>query len=627
MCGIAGIVYFDTSRQVNLVDLQNMTDSISYRGPDDQGFYYEGNVGLGFRRLSIIDLNTGHQPFSFKERDLHIVFNGEIYNFQSLRSDLEKKGYIFNSVSDTEVILSLYAEYGTECLGMLRGMFAFAIWDNRKKTLFCARDRFGIKPLYYYCDHNRFIFGSEIKELLFHADLDRTISIRALDSYFTYGYITSDLSIYSQINKLLPAHCLVLKPGESTKVNTRRYWDLPIEPDFSKSENQWIVELEEILSESIKMHMISDVPLGAFLSGGIDSGSVVALMAKNSTRPVKTFSIGFKEKKFSELEYARLVASRYNTEHYEMIIEPESLGLLDRLVGAFDEPFADSSAIPTYYVSKFAREYVTVALSGDGGDELFAGYNSYRKMQRIFKFNINSPLINKYSWGILHKMMPEIVPGKGLTYYLSKNKRNIGAFFSLWTEPERMNLFNRDLRTELNSYRSERIKEHILLNSVSGDFLTKMQELDIRTYMPDDILTKVDRVSMQNSLEVRVPLLDHKFVEHSFRIPSGLKLKGPSQKYIFKKAMRSHLPENILSHHKQGFGIPLKQWFNEDMKKYLHDVFFNKDAHAFEFLEKHYIRKIIQNHNAGTRDFSEKIWSLLFFETWLRNQNALRFRK
>ena len=397
MCGITGIVYNNKDREVDTAVLKKMTDAISHRGPDDEGFYINNNVGLGFRRLSIIDLSTGHQPLSNQDESVYIIFNGEIYNYQEQRQLLKQKGYIFKTTTDTEVILHLYEEYGVNCLQFLRGMFAFAVWDNNKQQLFCARDRFGIKPFYYYKDEEKFVFGSEIKAILKAGNINKKLSNDALDSYLAFGYITSDLSVYENIKKLQPAHYLLLSFNDNKSIQINKYWEINFEPDYSKTENQWKEELEACFSETVKLHMISDVPLGAFLSGGIDSSSVVAMMAKNSNFPVRTFSIGFKEEKFSELNFAHEIADKYGCEHHEQIVEPESISLLPKLVSAYDEPFGDSSAIPTYYVSKLARQYVTVALSGDGGDELFAGYDIYKRFKKInsFPFNFKSPFITK----------------------------------------------------------------------------------------------------------------------------------------------------------------------------------------------------------------------------------------
>ena len=624
MCGIAGKINFDNIQEINPYELKRMTDAIYHRGPDDEGFYINKNVGLGFRRLSIIDLNTGHQPLSNEDGSVWIVFNGEIYNYKELQENLIKQGHIFKTKSDTETIVHLYEQYNTDCIKYLRGMFAFSIWDNNKKQLFCVRDRFGIKPFYYYTDKEKFVFGSEIKAILKGGDIDKTLSYDALDSYFAFSYITSDLSIYKNIKKLLPGHYLLLSFKDKVSIKIKRYWEINFEPDYSKTENQWSDEIESTLSETVKLHMISDVPLGAFLSGGIDSSSVVAMMALNSAVPIKTFSIGFKEQKFNELKFAREVAKKYGCEHHEQIVEPESISLLPKLVSAYDEPFADSSAIPTYYVSKLARESVTVVLSGDGGDELFAGYDNYSKFKRLHSFPLNfkAPYLNKLIWGNIHKLIPPSVKGKGILYFLSQNKEYLGAYLTSWTKEERQKLILNVQRSAKCENSFEFYKEEILKKGMNNDFISNLQNLDMVTYMVDDILTKVDRASMMNSLEVRVPLLDHKFAELSFKIPGNLKLKGKVGKYIFKQAMNSFLPRNVLKHPKQGFGVPLSLWFNEDLKEYVNDTLLSQNPLLSNYLDKNYVKKIIENDRNGMRDFSSKIWSLIFFEEWLKQSQV-----
>ena len=623
MCGITGLVYFNRERKIVPEVLKNMSDSIYHRGPDDEGFYINQNIGLGFRRLSIIDLSTGHQPMTNQHSNVHIVFNGEIYNYLEQREKLIQKGYNFKTKTDTEVILHLYEEYGVNCLQHLRGMFAFAIWDCNKQQMFCARDRFGIKPFYYYIDEGKLIFGSEIKTILKGGNIDKTISIDALDSYFAFGYITSDLSIYKNIKKLQPAHYLLLSFKNKPTIEIRKYWEIHFDPDYSKSESKWEEEIEECFSETVKLHMISDVPLGAFLSGGIDSSSVVAMMAKNSDRPVKTFSIGFKEQKFNELKYAREVAKKYCCEHHEQIVEPESIGLLSKLVNAYDEPFGDASAIPTYYVSQLARKHVTVALTGDGGDELFAGYNNYTRFSILHSkpFNFNSPFLNKLVWGSIHKVIPKNVRGKGLSYLLAQDKKYQFAYMS-WQKKERDKLMLPHVSAINNSAASEAYKINILKGSNIDDQITRMQYLDLQTYMVDDILTKVDRASMMNSLEVRVPLLDHKFAELTFRIPSELKLKGSQQKYILKKTMAPMLPQSILDHPKQGFGLPISIWFKDDLKTYINDTFNSSDCLLYNFLEKQYIKDKIINNRISHVDFSSRIWLLLFLNEWLKQNQS-----
>lgn len=622
MCGITGKIFFSRGRNIEEVELKRMADVIQHRGPDDEGFYIRKNVGLGFRRLSIIDLHTGHQPLCNQNESKWIIFNGEIYNFLELRQQLIQKGYSFKTKTDTEVILKLYEEYGVDCVDYLRGMFGFAIWDDEKKQLFCARDRFGIKPFYYYKDNEKLVFGSEIKSILKSGNIDKTLSDDALDSYFAFGYITSDLSIYKEIKKLQPAHYLLLSFKDQPTIEIKKYWDIVFEPDCSKSEKEWCDEIESALAESVKLHMIADVPLGAFLSGGIDSSSVLAMMAKKSNQPIKTFSIGFKEQKYNELQYAREVAEKYGCEHHEEIVEPESMSLLPKLVHAYDEPFADSSAIPTYYVSKLARKYVTVVLSGDGGDELFAGYDVYKHLKQIYSnpLNFKSPVLNKFIWGNVHRLIPDHGKGKTTTYYYSKDKNLIPAHLSVWSRSERKRLLmNYGFVDHTNV--SENFKERILKRRPDYDFISNMQRLDMQTYMVDSILTKVDRASMLNSLEVRVPLLDHKFAELSFKIPWNLKFNQGNQKYIFKKAMTPYLPSSIFNHPKQGFSVPLEFWFKDDLKEYINDTLLSENSKLSRFLNKKYVTEIIHKNQKGTKDFSSRIWPLLFFEEWLK-QNS-----
>ena len=617
MCGITGRINFDRSQDIDASELKQQTEAIYHRGPDDEGFYINKNIGLGFRRLSIIDLSTGHQPLANEDETIWIVFNGEIYNYRELQEDLVKQGHVFKTRSDTETIVHLYEQYGVDCVKYLRGMFAFSIWDNNKQQLFCARDRFGIKPFYYYTDNEKFVFGSEIKTILKAGNVDKTMSYDALNSFFAYGYITSNLSIYCNIKKLQPAHYLLLTLKDKPTIEIRKYWDIQFEPDHSKSEKQWMEEIEASLSESVKVHMVSDVPLGAFLSGGIDSGSVVALMAKHSGQPIKTFSIGFNDEKYSELKFAREIANKYGCEHHEQVIEPESISLLPKLVRSYDEPFADSSAIPTYYVSKFAREHVKVVLSGDGGDELFAGYNIYGFLRRIHKYNSSSPAFNKFFWNSIHRLLPQKAFGKGLTYLLSQNKELLGAHLCVWPKNERKKLI---LETSMNSYQNtpESFKEEILKNGKGNDFISNLQYLDLQTYMVDSILTKVDRASMLNSLEVRVPLLDHKFAELSFKIPSNMKLKGLEQKYIFKQAVNKFLPHSILNRSKTGFGAPLSVWFKDELKEYVNDKLLNGNPLLSTYLDKSYVKSMVEDSIDGNRDFSSRIWSLLCFEEWLK---------
>jgi len=623
MCGIAGIVYFDKEKSIDPIVLKNMADIINHRGPDDEGFFIDQNIGLGFRRLSIIDLTTGHQPMSNLNNNIHIVFNGEIYNFKELRELLQKKGYLFITQSDTEVILHLYEEYGVDCVQRLRGMFSFAIWDKAKMQLFCARDRFGIKPFYYSLDSFGFLFSSEIKGILKSGEVDKTISSEALDSYFAFGYITSDLSIYKKIKKLQSGHFLLLSLRNRPTIEISKYWSIHFDPDYSKSEKQWIEEIQSCISETVKLHMVSDVPLGAFLSGGIDSSSIVAMMALNSTLPIKTFSIGFENKSFNELKFAREVAEKYGCDHHEQILEPESISLLPKLAQVYDEPFADSSAIPTYYVSKMAREKVAVVLSGDGGDELFAGYEIYQYLKRLYScpLNFKDPNLNKLIWGNINNLIPSGFKGKGITHFLSNNKQYIGAHLTFWTNKERSQLILSNDKQGSNT--SETYKERLIEESAIEDIISSLQYLDLRTYLVDDILTKVDRSSMLNSLEARVPLLDHKFAELTFQIPSQLKFNGTNQKFILKKAMSPYLPESIMNRPKQGFSVPLTSWFKDDLNEYIKDTLISSNNLYSEYLNKNFVNKSVSNSFHSMRNLSNRTWSLLFFEEWLKINKSL----
>ncbi len=623
MCGISGLVYSDAQKHINQQELKLMTDSIKHRGPDDEGFYIDKNVGFGFRRLSIIDLSAGHQPLSNEDDSIWIVFNGEIYNYKELRESLINKGHKFKTNTDTETIVHLYEEYGSDCVKYLRGMFGFMIYDKNKKILFGARDRFGIKPFFYYNAPDKFVFGSEIKSILAVPGLNTNIDSQALNHYFTFGYISGNLSIFKHIRKLRPAESMIFDIS-SGKLSISKYWEMDYNLNVNLSKAEMMDLIDEQLTESVKLHMVSDVPLGAFLSGGIDSSSIVALMSKCSSQPVKTFTIGFREQKYNELEYARIIAKKYNTEHHEYIVEPESIDILPLLIQSVDEPFADNSILPTYFVCKFAREHVKVVLSGDGGDELFLGYNSYPKMNLIHKYNFPSATVNKYLWGAVNYLVPNQFFGKGYTYYLAQDKNHLGAYSSyLWMKPERKQLYNNNLLCDIFGTYPEDYKIELLKHSKAPDFITKMQELDISTYMVDDILTKVDRTSMLNSLEVRVPLIDHVFAQHVFNIPSKYKFQGSRKKYLFKESMKKYLPPEIFNRAKQGFDLPVTAWFKKDLKVYMSDMICNRNAEIYDYVNYDYVQKILQYDKSGMRHFSLRIWSLLILEEWLQQNKKL----
>jgi len=601
-----------------------MTDSLTPRGPDDRGVVIDGNVGLGFRRLSIIDLEGGHQPMANEDESVWIVFNGEVYNFPELRDWLVKEGHAFRTRTDTETLVHLYEQVGPSMVDHLRGMFAFAIWDKNRQRLFCARDRFGIKPFFFHQSGERFVFGSELKAVMKDPEVPDRIDIRALDSYLHNGYIEGERTIYQAVRKLSPAHCLLIDVGKSAVPRIWRYWDIRMAPKQGRSVEEWCEELDATLSEAVRIRLVSDVPLGAFLSGGIDSSSVVALMARHSARPVKTFSMGFEESSHNELEYARAVAKRYGTEHHEKIVRPQAVELLPRLVEAYDEPFADSSAIPTYMVSKFAREHVTVVLSGDGGDELFAGYKVYNKIRRLNRWNKVPTALRQATWGLLHRLLPDKMVGKGLSYYLSLAPEALQASFGIWTLNERRRLLRPDVRRSLEGEPSETLKRLLGRAASADNWVAKAQEVDMRTYLVDDILTKVDRVSMCNSLEARVPILDHKVAELSFRIPTELKLRNGEGKYILKRAMQPLLPDEVLNHRKQGFAVPLAGWFRTELRDHMEERLFAVSSPLDEFIDRSYVRSVVDAHHAGMRDFGQRLWSLLFLEEWLSSRESAR---
>ncbi len=614
MCGISGmLVQAGFEKLVNRDNLQKMAESIKYRGPDDAGYYISGPLGFAFRRLSIIDLDNGHQPMCNEDGSVWVIYNGEIYNYASLRKDLIARGHIFKTKTDTETIIHLYEEMGTECTSLLRGMFAFAIWDDKKKMLFCARDRFGIKPFYYSQDPQGFFFGSEIKSFISLVG-EKQVLPSALDYYLTYGYTPADQTIFKGIHKLPAGHQLTVT--QSNKPAIERYWDIKIQPVYDITEEEWAHNLLEKLRESIKIRLRSDVPLGVLLSGGIDSGAVTALAAELSHEPLKTFSLGFREKEHDELPLTRIISERYQTDHHELVLEPQSLDILPSLISLFDEPFADQSAIPTFFICRYAREVVTVALSGDGGDELFAGYSHYAKFNKINKLHEATGGLLHPLFKLLHQSLPISIPGYGLSYYLSRPIGKLPAFVCKWKEHERRLAYRPEFSEIIKGRRPEDEKIKII-NQSKSQGIDLATETDMRTWLIDDVLTKVDRASMANSLEVRVPILDHEFAELAFKIPSSLKLKNGNGKYIFKKALANHLPGKILSQPKRGFGIPLRKWFKNDLQDYLHDTIGQKNSPLNEYIDPRYVSDLIHKHNSGFRDLNQKIWTLVVLHEWL----------
>ena len=620
MCGIAG--YLNLQQPSDQALIERMTRILHHRGPDGEGYHLDGSLALGHRRLSIIDLAGGKQPMSDDSGRYWITFNGEIYNFPRLREQLMKHGHRFATRSDTETILAAYKQYGENCVDHLRGMFAFAIWDARDKSLFLARDRVGKKPLYYHFSGTGFVFASEIKAILQYPGIERAIDHSALADYLQLQYVPFPKTIFRSIHKLPPGFTLrVTMEADGLRLTERKYWDLRYEPDYARSEGQWCDLLREKFDEAVRIRMLSEVPLGAFLSGGVDSSAVVAFMAKSQSAPVKTFSIGFKEEDFSELQYARQIAEQFGTDHHEYVVEPDAMEMLPKLAWEFDEPFADSSAVPTYYVSKLAREHVTVILSGDGGDETFAGYGRYPWATDMTKYDFIPPSARRILFGWPSALLPDGVRGKGMLRHLSKDPFGRYAGQVSQGDPSYFNgLFSDSFKSSLDEQSTgDRFLREFYDACNSSDYLTRIQYLDTKTYLAEDILTKVDRASMLCSLETRAPLLDHELLELAARIPSSLKLKNGTTKYIMKKSLEGILPDNILYRKKMGFGVPLVHWFKDDLVDYSRDILFSTEARQRGFFNMHQIEKLLDQHQKTGRDLSPRIWGLLFFEHWCRN--------
>jgi asparagine synthase (glutamine-hydrolysing) len=617
MCGIAGLLSLDPDAKVSEQVVERMCAVIRHRGPDDQGTYCQGEIGLGARRLSIIDLASGHMPIHNEDRSVWVVFNGEIYNFQVLRSDLESRGHRFYTRADTEVLVHLYEEYGIDFVKHLRGMFAIALWDAKSRQLLLVRDRLGIKPLHYWLQGNLFLFGSELKCLLQGPVPKPAVNLEAMNYYLSLGYVPDPHSIFDGVKKLPPGHLLICRAG---RVEVLKYWELPwSEESNNPTEEECSERLKELLTESVKLRLVSDVPLGALLSGGLDSSTIVALMARLVDRPVKTFSIHFAEADFSELHYARQLAQRYGTDHQELLVMPEAAQLAEHLTGYFDEPFGDPSAIPTYLVSKLARESVTVALSGDGGDEVFAGYTRYPDARwqeawdfvpKSFRQNILLPLSRRLPNGVYGKRyLRKAALSDGLERHLESSVFPLSIKEQLVSKEFQKQIGMLNCKSELCAPVSNG-RKHTLID--------RLVYLDTVMGLPGDILTKVDRMSMAHSLEVRVPLLDHIFVEYVARLPLRYKLHGKTTKYFFKKAFGSLLPEEILQRSKKGFGVPLRYWLARDLHDFLRDVLFDSRSMQRGYFCRDFLETLVREHSTRRRDHSYLLWSLMTLELWHR---------
>ncbi|MDX9785210.1 MAG: asparagine synthase (glutamine-hydrolyzing) [Desulfobacterales bacterium] len=667
MCGICGIVNLD-GRPVDRVILEAMNRTLTHRGPDEEGYFINagrqkgweagrlggrkagrlggweaerlggweagrlggweagegrGNVGLGHRRLSIIDLASGQQPLCNEDGSVWIVFNGEIYNFQALKKELEGHGHRFRTNSDTETIVHGYEQWGEKVFERLRGMFAIALWDERRRQLLLARDRMGKKPLYYSNNKGRLVFGSEIKAVLEAPDVSRDVDLTAMFDYLSLLYVPSPKTIFKAVRKLPAAHYAVVT-AEAIRIEA--YWDLSFYPQHAVSENQMMDEMIGILDEATRMRMISEVPLGAFLSGGVDSSGVVALMARASNNPVKTNSISFSVAKYNEIEYARKVANLFGTDHHEFHVTPDAIRVIEKLAWHYDEPFADSSAVPTYYVSETARKNVTVSLSGDGGDENFAGYRRYYfDLRENYVRNLVPEGLRRAVFGTIGKLypkadyLPQIFRGKAFISNVARDP--VDAYYfsvSSMYGDEKRRLLHPDILREIGDYRTRDLFYNIYKAAPAPDHLSKIQYLDIKTYLCDDILTKVDRASMAVSLEVRCPILDHVFMEYVAKIPSKHKLVGTDGKHIFKKALKKYLPDEILYRKKMGFGVPVEEWLRKDLKEYGGN-FVLKGAASKQYFQKSMLDKFWNEHQKGLRNRSTELWIIMMLNLWQKN--------
>ena len=615
MCGICGLINLDGSPADGKI-LAGMARIMEHRGPDDLGVHTDGPAGIGMGRLSIIDLAGGHQPMHNEDESIWMVCNGEIYNFPELRKDLAGRGHQLYSRSDVETIVHLYEEHDTDFPDHLRGEFAAAVWDGSRRRMVLARDRIGVKPLHYYNDGKVFLFASEIKALLCHPAVKREVALDAINEFLTWNYVPDPLAAFKGIRKLPPGHVLVFENGRE-KIS--QYWNLSYDIDTKSSVEDLAEKVLAELSEAVRIRLVSDVPLGAFLSGGIDSSAVVALMAKHSSKQVRTFSIGFEEADFNEVEYARLVAKKFETDHEEFIVKANAAEIIDDILWYLDEPFGDSSAIPTFMVSKIARSRVKVVQSGDGGDETFAGYERYRWEMSRKPFGRIPRFIRTGIFRPLSRALPEAVYGKHFLHHvsLSDNERFVNSM-SCYNTELKAKLYTGDLKAKLGAVDCSESLMKYFREQNGRDYLTRMMYVDAKTYLTGDCLVKTDRMSAANSLEVRVPFLDHRVVEVAATIPRDLMLRAGVSKYILKKCLRGLLPDEILNRGKMGFGVPITKWFTGAWSELLQQMLFEPRTMQRGYINEKYIRHIWDEHKRGRRDHRGKLWVLWVLESWHR---------
>ncbi len=625
MCGIAGKISF-TGIKVLKKDVERMAMTMKHRGPDDAGAYVssDGKVGLGHRRLSIIDLSPlGHQPMNYMNR-YWIVFNGEIYNYQEKRQMMAGLGYKFNSKTDTEVIVALYHKFGVKCLKHLRGMFSFAIYDDKEKSFFCARDRVGKKPFKYYVDDNVFMFASELKAILTQKEYKREPDYMAIHHYLTLQYVPCPLTGFKEIKKLEPAHFLYLDL-KSKKMIKKRYWKLDYSKKLELSETEWQKRIMDKLTEAVKYRLISDVPLGAFLSGGIDSSAVVGLMSRLSQKPIKTFSIGFAEEKYNELKFAKMIAKKFKTDHAEFVVKPDAIEVLPMLVKQYEEPYADSSAIPTYYVSKLTRDHVTVALNGDGGDENFAGYGRYS----VQKFSLWYDYLGWLNRGLAVPVSKMLAKNIGNIFFdrVERFARSMAQdyrfrylnYVCYFDNESKANLYTDEFKGRVWGKNTYDLIAKKFDQAGTADKMDQTLYVDFTSYLPDDLMVKVDMATMLVALEGRSPFLDQEFLELTAKIPFNLKLKGGNdKKYILKKALEGFIPNEILYRPKKGFGVPLEFWFRGSLRKYAESILLSDRMEKRGMFKKEYVKGLLKRHMTSQVNLSAQIWALLTLELWFR---------
>lgn len=629
MCGICGV--FSPKEQIERHVLESMTDQIVRRGPDDSGYYFDDRVAMGMRRLSIQDVSGGKQPLFSNCGRYIVVFNGEIYNFKTLTESLKEKGYVFNTHTDTEVLVHLYSEYGDEMLHYLRGMFAFSLWDKKLKRAIVVRDRLGIKPLHYTVHEGRLIYGSELKSILVYPTFKPKLNKQAIDAFLKYTYIPAPLTAYKDVSKLLPGHYLIWQDGET---EIKKYWDISFVSNDDNTEQQWVEAIEQSLLETIELHLESDVPVGSFLSGGVDSGLVTALMTKVAGEPFNTFTMGFGGKAShieDERPYAEEIARKFGLVSNSFEVKPDAVGIIAEIVDAFDEPFADDSVFPSYYISQYTAKSVKVALSGLGGDELFAGYSRYEGMMLSEKYDKITPLwLRKMLINPLIQLLPDMRSGGKVLDHLkrfsqysvcSPKERYLGYISSL-SNKARAAIYVEEFKAYVNFDKTDDLVGCYFDELQSDSLLDKLLYTDIKTYLPDDILALSDRVGMWHSLELRVPFVDHKFMELAATVPSRFKIKKRNKKYILKEVAKRYLPDKVVSHKKQGFEAPMAGWLRNELKPKLYEALLNGDKACHKVVKKCEIKRLVDEHVESKAQNNKILFSLLMLQIWMERSKV-----